>query len=86
MNVDVSHAQPVISALRFDLRPLRLSDIGLLELHSADLRVARMTGRIAHPLPPGVTEAYIERAMQPSHDEVSGPLMAPNLGFPMSWG
>ena len=68
MNVDVSHAQPVISALRFDLPPLRHLDIGLLELHSADLRVVRMTGRIAHPLPPGATEAYVERAMQPSRD------------------
>ncbi|MDG2407094.1 MAG: GNAT family N-acetyltransferase [Paracoccaceae bacterium] len=69
MNVEMSFAQPVIAALWFDLRPLRLSDLGLLELHLADLRVARTTGRIAHPLPPGVTKAYIERALQPSRDE-----------------
>lgn len=68
-NVDVSHAQPVISARRFDLRLLRHSDIGLLELHSADLRVVWMTGRIAHPLPPSATEAYVERDMQPSREK-----------------
>ena len=49
----------MINAQRFDLRPLRVSDTGQIAMHSADLRIARMTSRIAHPLPPGATAAFI---------------------------
>ena len=55
--------QPVIEAERFDLRPLRRSDKGLIELFGGDERVARMTTSVPHPLPPGVTDAFIARAM-----------------------
>lgn len=54
--------QPVITAERFVLRPLRKSDMGLLALYSGDRRVAEGTRAIPHPLPPGATEAYIARA------------------------
>ncbi len=56
-------AQPLIETERVDLRPLRRSDMGLIEMHAADERVARMTTSIPHPLPPGVTEAFVTRAM-----------------------
>jgi len=62
MKVERSAPQAVITAARFDLRPLRKSDKGLLELHGSDERVARMTRSIPHPLPPGVVEAFIARA------------------------
>ena len=62
-------ARPVIHAERFDLRPVRRSDAGLIALYTADRRVAEATRSIPHPLPPGATEAYIERAMSPEHDE-----------------
>lgn len=55
--------QPVIEAERFDLRPLRMSDMGLIEMYASDARVANNTASIAHPLPPGTTEAYVRRAM-----------------------
>ena len=45
--------QPVIETERFDLRPLRKSDRGLIEMYAADKRVATMTTSIPHPLPPG---------------------------------
>lgn len=55
--------QPVIETERFLLRPLRRSDAGLLQLYTADERVARATSSIPHPLPPGSTEAFIARAL-----------------------
>ncbi len=60
---------PTIQARRFILRPLRKSDAGLLELHMGDERVARATAAIAHPLPPGATEAYIARAQRADRDD-----------------
>jgi RimJ/RimL family protein N-acetyltransferase len=55
--------QPVITTDRFVLRPVRRSDAGLLALYAGDERVARATRSIAHPLPPGATEAFIARAL-----------------------
>ena len=43
--------QPVIVAERFDLRPLRVSDAGLIGMNAGDVRVARFTRSIPHPLP-----------------------------------
>ena len=63
MKLDTIINQPVIEADRFDLRPLRRSDMGLIELYGADERVARMTTSIPHPLPPGATDAFVSRAM-----------------------
>ncbi len=54
---------PVLSARRFDLRPLRTSDAGLVGLYAGDIRVASMTTSIPHPLPPGAAEAFVARAM-----------------------
>ncbi|MEM6823563.1 MAG: GNAT family N-acetyltransferase [Pseudomonadota bacterium] len=55
--------QPTVEAERFTLRPVRRADAGLLSLYTGDARVAWNTGQIPHPLPPGATEAAIERAM-----------------------
>lgn len=54
--------QPVIETDRFDLRPLRRSDRGMIRHWASEERVARMTTSIPHPLPPGATEAFIARA------------------------
>ena len=61
-------AQLTIQTDRFVLRPLRRSDMGLIELYGSDARVARMTTTIPHPLPPGTTEAFVTRAL--SQDRV----------------
>ncbi|WP_435310186.1 GNAT family N-acetyltransferase [Primorskyibacter sedentarius] len=61
--------QPVVQTERFDLRPLRKSDVGLIEMHAGDPRVAKMTSSIPHPLPPGTTEALIQRSLAPVRDE-----------------
>ena len=61
--------QPVIETPRFDLRPLRTSDQGLIEMYAGDSRVARNTPSIPHPLPPGMIEAFINRAMTEPRDE-----------------
>ncbi|MGB0497973.1 MAG: GNAT family N-acetyltransferase, partial [Rubricella sp.] len=55
---------PVIETKRLTLRPLRMSDAGLLALYAGDERVARMTTRIPHPYPPGAAEAFIERHLE----------------------
>ena len=61
--------QPTITTEHFVLRPLRTSDAGLIELYSSDERVARMTNNIAHPLPPGATEALLMRANDPKREQ-----------------
>lgn len=61
--------QPEMSADRFDLRPVRTSDAGLIEFYTSDDRVARATTSIPHPLPPGATEAFINRAQQAGRSE-----------------
>ena len=61
--------QPVIDTDRFTLRPARKSDMGLIELYASDKRVAEMTTSIPHPLPPGVTESFVTRAMSDTRDE-----------------
>jgi len=61
--------QPTINASRFRLRPVRRSDAGLIGLYAADERVARSTQAIPHPLPPGMIEAFIARAMAPARTE-----------------
>ncbi len=65
MKIDAIEGQAVILAERFLLRPLRQSDVGLLEMYMADRRVAEATRAIPHPLPPGTTEAFIARSLHP---------------------
>ena len=61
--------QTTIEAHRFDLRPLRRADEGLLNLYASDRRVAEATRAIPHPLPPGATEAFIARSQSDARDE-----------------
>lgn len=61
--------QPVITTDRFSLRPIQISDVGLMDLYAGDERVAWNTTTIPHPLPPGTSEAYIKRATVPDRVE-----------------
>jgi RimJ/RimL family protein N-acetyltransferase len=61
--------QPVIETERFDLRPLRPSDLGLIELYAGDARVAKNTTSIPHPLPPGAIEDFIRRSRAEDRSE-----------------
>ncbi|WP_150120665.1 GNAT family N-acetyltransferase, partial [Sulfitobacter sp. HI0040] len=61
--------QPEIETERFVLRPVRKSDEGPIEMYAGDPRVAMSTVSIPHPLPPGVIEAFITRAMAEERDE-----------------
>lgn len=61
--------QPEIRTERFLLRPLRVSDAGLIAHYTADKRVAEGTRSIPHPLPPGASEAYVARAMSDGRQE-----------------
>lgn len=61
--------QPVIETDRFDLRPTRRSDQGLIEMYASDPRVAMTTASIPHPLPPGTVEAFVTRAMAEPREE-----------------
>ncbi|MWD29720.1 GNAT family N-acetyltransferase [Aquicoccus sp. SCR17] len=69
MKLEPIQNQATIETERFDLRPLRKSDLGLIEMHGKDERVARMTRSIPHPLPPGVSEGFIARALDPERTE-----------------
>ena len=61
--------QPVVETARFILRPLKVSDVGLIEHYASDKRVASMTTSIPHPLPPGASRAFVDRAQLASRDE-----------------
>ena len=65
----LANDQPVIPTERLELRPLRRSDVGLIEHYTADRRVAEGTRAIPHPLPPGAAEAFVTRAMDPNRSE-----------------
>ena len=69
MSLAVEIPQPTVATERFDLRPLRLSDKGMIEFYGSDARVARMTTTIPHPLPPGSVEAMIARAQLTDREE-----------------
>ncbi len=69
MEMEKITVQPVIESERFDLRPLRRSDMGMIELYGSDARIARMTTSIPHPLPPGMAEAFVARSMADDRDE-----------------
>lgn len=69
MKLDPILNQPLVETDRFDLRALRKSDLGMIELYGSDGRVARMTTSIPHPLPPGASEAFVQRAMSEVREE-----------------
>ena len=69
MQMETIVTQHVIETERFDLRPLRRSDLALIEMYAADARVAQNTSTIPHPLPPGEMEAFIARAMATQREE-----------------
>lgn len=69
MKFDEIINQPVIETERMALRPLRRSDKGLLDIYAADERVARMTRSIPHPLPPGASDALIQRSRENGRSE-----------------
>ena len=62
MKMEMIETLPTIETPRAVLRPLAVSDKGMIELYSGDKRVARMTRSIPHPVPPGAVDAYIARS------------------------
>ncbi|MFZ1660334.1 MAG: GNAT family N-acetyltransferase, partial [Paracoccaceae bacterium] len=69
MRPELIALQPIIEAGRFNLRPIRTSDAGLIALYTSDKRLAEGTRAIPHPLPPGAAEAYVQRSTQERRDE-----------------
>ena len=64
-----SRDQAVIETGRLTLRPVRRSDMGLIDHYAGDRRVAEMTTSIPHPLPPGATDAFVTRCLKGERDE-----------------
>lgn len=67
--VDVTLTPAIIETERFQLRPLRPSDAGLIAHYTADRRVAEGTRAIPHPLPPGASDAFVARALSADRTE-----------------
>ena len=65
---DLARQEEIVTE-RLLLRPLRMSDAGLIAHYCADRRVAEGTRSIPHPLPPGASEAFVSHAMSPKRDE-----------------
>lgn len=70
MNIENLQIQETIEAERFELRPVRVSDRGLMRMYAGDKRVANNTSRIPHPLPPGAIADFIKRAQSSESQEV----------------
>ena len=62
MMYETLNTQLTIPADRFLMRPIRKSDSGLIEMYASDVRVARGSRAMPHPMPPGAVEAMITRA------------------------
>lgn len=80
VTLSAQSAQRVITAATLVLRPLQPSDAGPIEMFAGDARVAKMTTSIPHPLPPGATDALLNRAQAEDRSEdvwaieaISGP-------------
>ena len=58
----------VIKTRRFNIRPLSLSDVTKVEMYVRDIRLARSSGTIPHPLTPDFVKDFIEKSMS---DETS---------------
>jgi RimJ/RimL family protein N-acetyltransferase len=80
MKQDTIVAQAVIEAPRMLLRPLRVSDAGLLAMYAGDRRVAEMTSTIPHPYPPGAAEGFIARTLVAGRAEVVWAMDATEMG------
>ncbi|CUH77683.1 GNAT family N-acetyltransferase [Tropicibacter naphthalenivorans] len=80
MSLDTMTSQPLVETDRFDLRPLRRSDMGLIEHYASEERLARMTATIPHPLPPTAAEAYVTRVTAPDRAEDVWALDATKVG------
>lgn len=61
--------QRTIQAEGLTLRPVTPADAGQFHLHASDKRVAQNTTTIPHPLPEGVSEAFINRCLAPDPRE-----------------
>ncbi|SPF81309.1 GNAT family N-acetyltransferase [Pseudoprimorskyibacter insulae] len=86
MSLDVRVEKKTITTERFDLRPVRLSDMGLIEHYASDKRVACNTSSIPHPLPPGTTDAFVARVTAPDTTEDVWALDATRVGGPELMG
>jgi RimJ/RimL family protein N-acetyltransferase len=69
VNIENIITQATVQADRFDLRPIRESDRGLIRMYAGDKRIATNTTSIPHPMPPGAVADYIKRARSASHQE-----------------
>lgn len=69
MSLDAITHDAVVVTDRFVLRPMRVADQGLYEMHAGDARVAKMTPSVPHPLPPGAAAALVARANAPDRLE-----------------
>ncbi|MGB3554969.1 MAG: GNAT family N-acetyltransferase [Jannaschia sp.] len=76
-----NQGQAVVTTDRLTLRPMRRSDMGLIELYAGDRRVAEMTESIPHPLPPGVTDGFVTRTLAGERDEIVWVMDATGAGL-----
>lgn len=74
--------QATIETERMSLRPIRVSDAGLVALYARDIRVSGPTRSIPHPLPPGATEGFIENCQKSDRDEDVWVLDGTTSGLP----
>jgi RimJ/RimL family protein N-acetyltransferase len=70
VNIENIQLQVTIASERFELRPVRVSDRGLIRMYAGDKRVSNNTSRIPHPLPPGAVADFIKRAQSSESKEV----------------
>jgi RimJ/RimL family protein N-acetyltransferase len=62
----MSVPQPELATPRLRLRRLAPADAALIGLYASDAKVARMTGAIPHPYPPGAAETFVAHMLSPA--------------------
>lgn len=69
MKMEKILTQATLETNRCQLRPLELSDAGVIDLYAGDERVARQASRIPHPYPPGAAEAFVQASLSEERSE-----------------
>ncbi|MEP5762693.1 MAG: GNAT family N-acetyltransferase [Litoreibacter sp.] len=69
MNIEKTIEQPTLHKDGLTVRPVRKPDAGQITLYASDKRVAMNTSVIPHPLPPGMVESLIDRALTADREE-----------------
>ena len=66
---EITEKFPTFKTKRLNIRPLSNDDLPNIEMNIKDIRVAKFTGNIPHPLTPDYTKNFIKNSLSPEQSE-----------------